>query len=129
MEERTLRTEELVLIRERLIRELGIEDEWLHNAEFFMTELPTLYRRLLIGIRADIYGKTHEPPEIIRYPADWWQALKERFAPAWFRDRYPVVFIEHTITLKEIYPNARPFRPSAVMKLHKIDRENSCYDW
>src|SRR5678809_654895 len=28
---------------------------------------------------------------VAEYPADWWQALKERFAPKWFLRRYPVL--------------------------------------
>jgi hypothetical protein len=28
--------------------------------------------------------------EPVIYPADWWQAVKERFAPVWLRKRWPV---------------------------------------
>jgi hypothetical protein len=34
------------------------------------------------------------------YPADWWQAVKERFAPRWFLRRWPVERIEHTLKVE-----------------------------
>ena len=30
----------------------------------------------------------------VSYPQDWWEALKERFAPSWLRKRYPVKYTE-----------------------------------
>lgn len=32
----------------------------------------------------------HAAQYLGRMPEDWWQALKERFAPTWFKLRYPV---------------------------------------
>lgn len=38
---------------------------------------------------------------VIEYPADWWQAVKARFAPAWARLRWPVQVVTHKVwTLK-----------------------------
>ena len=31
-----------------------------------------------------------QPCKPVTYPADWWQAVKQRFAPAWFLARWPV---------------------------------------
>jgi hypothetical protein len=28
--------------------------------------------------------------QTVSYPADWWQAVRERFAPAWWLKRFPV---------------------------------------
>jgi hypothetical protein len=28
----------------------------------------------------------------VTFPRDWWQAVKERFAPRWFRRRWPVAY-------------------------------------
>ena len=62
-------------------------------------------QQLVMTLHASIYGKHHEDRHVIRYPATWWDAVKERFAPAWFRDRYPVCFTEVTASLKELYPD------------------------
>ena len=59
------------------------------------------------------YPKTH----IVRYPADWWQAVKDRFAPAWFRDRYPVKFVTIEASAKMLYPDIEPIpRQRGVLK-------------
>lgn len=42
---------------------------------------------------------------VIEHPADWWQAVRERFAPSWWLRRFPVRKVEHRITPAIIYPN------------------------
>ncbi len=44
----------------------------------------------------------------ISYPADWWEAVKERFAPAWFVQRYPVRRKHFHLDVKAIWQNFRP---------------------
>lgn len=68
-------------------------------------------RKLVMTIHAAIYGKKHPERHIIRYPETWWEAVKERFAPAWFRDRYPVRFVEISASLEELYPEVEPAMP------------------
>lgn len=45
----------------------------------------------------------------VKWPADWRQALKERFAPAWFLRRWPVKYakkrIEHTLEAHIVVPD------------------------
>jgi len=41
----------------------------------------------------------------VRYPRDWWEALKERFAPCWFTLRYPVVYANIVLEAKALYPD------------------------
>jgi len=57
---------------------------------------------MLIRVRCRVYGEDLEP---IRYPADWWQALKDRWFPAWLRRRYPVVYT--AIDVAAMYPDLR----------------------
>jgi hypothetical protein len=40
----------------------------------------------------------------IKYPRDWWEAAKERFAPQWALRRWPVRYREHRIDLKAVFP-------------------------
>lgn len=58
-----------------------------------------------------IYGKDHPERHVIRFPSNWWEAVKERFAPAWFLDIYPVVFTEINASLQENYPDIEPALP------------------
>lgn len=82
-------------------------------------------------LRLAVYGKDHPDRHVIRFPADWWQAVKERFAPAWFRDRWPVVFTEIGVSLKELYPDIEPVLPDQgpVMRLVKRELPVCHYDW
>jgi len=56
-------------------------------------------------MKVAIYGKDHPKKHVVRYPTDWWESLKERFAPSWFLDKYPVKFMEVTASLEELYPD------------------------
>ena len=43
------------------------------------------------------YSTPFETGERLHYPADWKQAIKERFAPRWFKRRWPVVYISYDL--------------------------------
>jgi hypothetical protein len=40
--------------------------------------------------------------EVARYPATWWDAVKERFAPEWFTRRWPIEYT--TLGMEVLYP-------------------------
>lgn len=82
--------------------------------------------QLLMTMRHHIYGKNHAPVHVIRYPKTWWDAVKERFAPAWFRDRYPIEFVTITSTLEELYPDFVPSLPGHVPTIRVYTR--SCVE-
>lgn len=42
--------------------------------------------------------------ETVYYPADWWQAFKKQYFPAWLLKRFPVKMESVTISLDAIYP-------------------------
>lgn len=50
------------------------------------------------------------------YPRDWWEALKERFAPAWFVRRYPVRRDVWHVDARRVWDNAP--RPETWGKEH-----------
>jgi hypothetical protein len=41
-------------------------------------------------------------------PFDWWEAVKERFAPQWFLTRYPVRYHTDIVDMKAIWAGYRP---------------------
>ena len=62
-----------------------------------------------IGVRVKGYIWSENVDTVnIQYPADWWQAVKERFAPKFILNRWPVKYIKHYIDVNVIYPNYRP---------------------
>ena len=40
--------------------------------------------------------------EEIKYPRDWWQAIKDRWFPNWLKERYPVIYT--IVDVKAKYP-------------------------
>jgi len=48
------------------------------------------------------------PEKTIRHPADWWQAFKARWFPAWALRRWPAIESVHHIRFSVIYPDFRP---------------------
>ena len=62
-------------------------DEWLHRIEV----------RLQGYLMSESIGE-----KIIRYPADWWQAFKERWFPASLKRRFPVKYTQYDISLKAV---------------------------
>jgi len=43
----------------------------------------------------------------IKYPCDWFQAIKERWFPLWLLKRWPVIYTVCDITAKVLYPEFR----------------------
>jgi hypothetical protein len=62
---------------------------------------------IMSGILARIHGfiASRKHSEIVSYPADWWEAFKERWAPKWFLRRYPVRFTSKELDARTIWPN------------------------
>ncbi len=58
---------------------------------------------LAIQLRQEILGQQRGNIEI-RYPADWWQAVKQRFFPSWAKNRWPVQEIVQVVDVKALYP-------------------------
>lgn len=57
-----------------------------------------------------LWGKTIERHEV-SYPADWWQAIKERWMPAWVKSIWPVKMKRIELDLKAIWPTLRMMVP------------------
>ena len=57
----------------------------------------------VVRIKQEVLGRELEQVEHT-YPADWWQACKERWFPAWVLRRWPVRWARVRLTAKELYP-------------------------
>jgi hypothetical protein len=114
------------LKRKDYAAEIRIDDRLVErmNARDFLSYRDEALRQTILRLERSIYGIDHPKVHVVRYPADWWQSLKERFAPAWFRDRYPVRFTEVTASLEELYPEIEPALPDKghVMKINVAKR-------
>ena len=59
---------------------------------------------LIFHLESRIWGQQLKN-RVFKYPLDWWEAVKERFAPAWFLKKYPVKYKTIDIDAKLLYPN------------------------
>lgn len=85
---------------------------WVDLTQFERREyLDEMNRRMRTELSAFVYGVNHPTRHVIRFPKNWLEAVKERFAPAWLRDRWPVVYTVVTASMEEIYPDIRPSLP------------------
>lgn len=41
----------------------------------------------------------------VKHPADWFEALKERWFPAWLLKRYPVLYTHHRVEQHAVFPD------------------------
>lgn len=55
-----------------------------------------IMRKLVYGIKSYIAASGEETVSCnIKWPANWWQAVKERWLPAWAKQRWPVLYERH----------------------------------
>ncbi len=79
-----------------LAKDFAIEPQ----VHIFMDEL---LNGLVIQVRQGILSQQIENI-VVMYPADWWQAVKERFAPEWFLERWPVEYNKTVVDVRAVYP-------------------------
>lgn len=63
-----------------------------------------------LGVMLDTYilGLRDKRIELhVRYPADWWQAFRERWFPGWWLKRHPVRYVEHHVD-EQVYKAVCP---------------------
>ena len=52
-------------------------------------------RQLVVAVETYLLGKKHAKDVVTeRVPADWWQAVRERWCPFWWLRRFPVRYRE-----------------------------------
>jgi hypothetical protein len=76
-----------------------LERKFLRNATLTPFVIPQTMELMVSQLVTFIAG---ERVKEIRYPLDWWQAVKERFLPKWLLKRYPVKY--HTWKIDFLYP-------------------------
>jgi hypothetical protein len=51
-----------------------------------------------------VAGLVRDRVEVI-YPANWWEAVKDRFLPAWGKRRWPINYTRRVMIAREYYPD------------------------
>ena len=86
----------------------------------FTAHLEHTARLMVLTLTAVIAG---ERVSEVRYPRDWWQAIRERFLPQQWLKRFPVQY--HTWKADAHYPQLKLERGSFNPVLHVYSSERS----
>ena len=105
-----LEIKEIELQAERIRSVLKLDCKMLERASLRVRQDMLEYgvRQVALELETAVYGKSHVEEHLIRFPSDWLEAVKERFAPAWLRDRFPVRYTQISTSLHELYPDFQP---------------------
>lgn len=102
-------------IRTELLKDFAIPA----NVDF-SEGLLFLADEMVVRVHQDIFGQQVKKLTI-SYPADWWQALRERWFPAWWLARWPVRKVTHTVDVKALYPDfALPGHRHVMHMIHRV---------
>lgn len=102
-------------VSEELLRYFAItpEVDWYEHLRFVGDEL-------VLQARQQVLGTTLERV-VVEYPADWWQAFRQRWAPAWWLRRYPVCCTRRTVEVRALYPKLALPASEARAVLHVLE--------
>ena len=101
----------------RTLEKLQIGLEQIVSHELMDGRVDMSTDNILLGVRMRLRGYIwSEQVEVIKYPADWWQALKARWFPKWALRRWPVDYIVYDVRV--IYPDYRVAVPGNEWRWH-----------
>lgn len=104
-----MRLEPLIInrVRQTLAKNIRIPFSRGMNAEIFQFHLQEMIEYTAKDLVEDILLYCEvclpinaEESRRVTYPADWWQAFKERWACRWWKRKYPVKYKEVTLKIK-----------------------------
>lgn len=72
-------------------------------------------------IRAYVWSQDAGKKVEFKYPADWWQAFKERFFKGWLLKKYPVSYTHKVFEVKATYPELNVQSHKPVLRLIQYD--------
>lgn len=72
-------------------------------------------------VRGYVWSQDAGKKEVVRYPADWWQAFKARWFPAWLLARYPVIHKVYEFQVKATYPDLQIQHHAPVLRLMRAE--------
>lgn len=84
---------------------------------------------LIIELRAQIYGTRLPKRHVVRFPSNWKEAFKERWFPAFLREKFPVKYTVIEANLLELYPDLNIKLPDKrpVLQFLMMDRSEEYY--
>ena len=77
---------------------------------------------MVLQVRQEVYGRQLDEVKA-EWPADWWQAFKARWLPAWALRRWPIKMHAVILEARELYPKLAAPNLAPVLWLHRHDDE------
>lgn len=111
----TLSREERQLQVIQYAMESSMTEEMLATSIDVYKDLDLLTRSVFYGFRVKILG---EQLDVITYPADWWQAFKERWFPAWLKAKFPPQYTRYEVQAQ--YPRMA-IPEQGVLRVYKLE--------
>lgn len=99
MSENARTPKEVILEKVRLAAGRCLSKDLLEKVSVYVEE-EYLTGDIFVKLQATVYGRT---AGVISYPADWWQAFKDRWFPRWAKGRWPVR--QTRINVVDVYPS------------------------
>lgn len=78
------------------------------DAVTLRTEFDHMMGGLVARLYAAVYGRKVDHQVIVSYPADWWQAFRERWFPRIWLQAYPVIYKNVVVSADEFLPFVPP---------------------
>ncbi len=89
------------LYRKRFVLGMAEYPEFRGQAKYDVE--PDITGMLIHKVMVDVLSEDLET-QTVTFPIDWWEAVKQRWAPAWYTDRWPVRTKTVTMEAFAIYP-------------------------
>lgn len=99
-----MKAEELDLIKMGVRRIVTEEQLFARGVGVEVERNPLMDKDYILTIYGRLLGQKNLKEVEIKYPSDWLQAVKERFAPKWYLKRYPVKYKVFTFSADLLYP-------------------------
>ena len=80
----------------------GIQRELGNAQEIECIDLQDLRGKIVATFKTAVWAED-AGRQFVVFPADWWQAVKERWFPAWALRRWPVKYQRWTLDVKVLY--------------------------
>lgn len=116
-----------VVLKRRLVRVCAQLPELALSERDFSTVFDLQAQALRMEVRKAVFGRKLSEVSV-SYPADWWQAVKDRWFPAWAKKRWPVQMKTERLVSTEEYTKISAPDEASFVRLFKNPEPSSVYE-
>lgn len=100
--------EKVILERFKYSIQHYVPEEYMMDSSHFQiaSYVDKVTRNMVITVSAHVFGQRLDEV-VMQSPANWKEAIKERFAPKWFLKMWPVKYREFRLEPRVLYPQIK----------------------